>query len=301
MGQASYGEAFARRFGAKTAPVLVSRVLKKSEVAVTYLRHEAPSFELSERQPVEDAYMASVVLRDNPSYTLWENDRPVKTRPVLAGQTTFYDFKATPVIHVNSAMVALHFHVPRAAFDAVADAAEAKWAGEIAYPRGYGVDDKAMWGLAQALLPAFARPDEASLLFVDHVTLAAAAHIAQSYGAMRAPALARGGLAPWQERLAREMLDTHLDGEISQGALARELGLSAGHFARAFRRSTGASPHQWLIARRVEKAKALLRDSALPLAEIAGLCGFADQSHFTRVFTRAAGAPPGQWRRAMRG
>jgi Helix-turn-helix domain len=74
-----------------------------------------------------------------------------------------------------------------------------------------------------------------------------------------------------------------------------------GTLSRAFRQSIGLPPHQWLLQRRVDKAKQLLRDSRSPLAEVAADCGFADQSHFTRVFTRAVGISPGQWRRARSG
>jgi AraC-like DNA-binding protein len=61
----------------------------------------------------------------------------------------------------------------------------------------------------------------------------------------------------------------------------------------------GVAPHRWLINRRVELAKDLLRDRETSLSEIALRCGFADQSHFTRVFTRWAGVSPGAWRRDM--
>lgn len=296
----SYGDAFARRFGAERAPVFVNRSIRKSEVAVTYLRQERPTFKLSDLQPIEDAYLASYVLRDNPSYALWENGKPLKIATVATGETTFNDFKVAPVMHVNSPMVALHFYFPRTAFDAVADESGAARIGLLEYPHGQGIDDSVIRGLGQALLPAFERPGEASKLFVDHVTLAAAAHVAKTYGAMRMETLKQGGLAAWQERLAKEMLDAHLDGEISPVELARQCGLSPSHFARAFRRSTGKPPHQWLLHRRIEKAKTLLRETAMPLSDVAAACGFADQSHFTRVFAKASGAAPGQWRRSVR-
>jgi AraC family transcriptional regulator len=73
--------------------------------------------------------------------------------------------------------------------------------------------------------------------------------------------------------------------------------LSVGHFFHAFRQSTGLPPHQWLVSERLEKAQDLLVNSATPLVEIAGICGFADQSHFSRVFGRMAGESPGAWRR----
>jgi AraC family transcriptional regulator len=68
-------------------------------------------------------------------------------------------------------------------------------------------------------------------------------------------------------------------------------------FSRAFKQSTGIPPHQWLLDRRVETAKDLLRRSCLSLTDIALTCGFSDQSHFTRVFVRACGVSPGVWRR----
>jgi AraC-like DNA-binding protein len=107
----------------------------------------------------------------------------------------------------------------------------------------------------------------------------------------------RGGLAPWQARRAKELLNANLDGKLPLSQLAEECGLSTRHFARAFRQSTGVPPHRWLLSRRVERAKELLHDAALSLAEIALACGFADQSHFTRTFTTLVGLSPGLWRR----
>ena len=75
---------------------------------------------------------------------------------------------------------------------------------------------------------------------------------------------------------------------------ARECSLSAGHFARAFRQTTGLSPHQWLLRRRIDKAHELLCEGKLSLAEIASACGFADQSRFTKVYARLRGIKPGR-------
>jgi AraC-like DNA-binding protein len=76
-------------------------------------------------------------------------------------------------------------------------------------------------------------------------------------------------------------------------------GLSVGHFARAFRQSTGLAPHAWLLRTRVERAKIMLRRPGASLALIAQACGFADQSHFTRVFSRQVGVSPAAWRRSI--
>jgi AraC family transcriptional regulator len=71
------------------------------------------------------------------------------------------------------------------------------------------------------------------------------------------------------------------------------------HFSRAFRRTMGVAPHNWLLMRRVEVAKEKLRENRLSLSDVALACGFADQSHLTRVFARTVGVSPGAWRRAL--
>ena len=108
-----------------------------------------------------------------------------------------------------------------------------------------------------------------------------------------------GGLAAWQERRAKEVLSANLDGSVPLKDVARECRLSVSHFSRAFRRTMGVAPHHWLLTRRVEVAKEKLRNTRLPLPEVALVCGFADQSHLTRVFTRTVGVSPGAWRRAL--
>lgn len=295
----SYGDAFGRRFGAAAAPAFVTRTLLKSDVAVTYLRQETPTQELSERQPVEDAYLISLGMGDFPDYRLWENGRPVPTEPVSGGQITFYDFKASPAILVNSPMIGVHYYFPRAAFDAIADNACVPRISGLKYPRGHGVDDPVIRNLSMALLPTFERPEEANRLFVDYVTLAAGAHVAHTYGEMRVSAPKPGCLARWQEERALGILDANLSGNVSLAWLAQQCGLSTSHFTRAFRRSFGVAPHQWLMKRRVERAKDALRDHRVNLTTVALDCGFADQSHFTRVFTKFAGISPGAWRRCL--
>jgi len=106
-----------------------------------------------------------------------------------------------------------------------------------------------------------------------------------------------GGLALWQVRRVKELMSESLSEEIPLSRLATECGLSVRHFARAFRHSTGVSPHRWLLKHRVDHARELLSDRALSLTDIALSCGFADQSHFTRVFTAMVGVSPGVWRR----
>ena len=96
------------------------------------------------------------------------------------------------------------------------------------------------------------------------------------------------------------MAIARLNGEVTLEALAQECGLSRSHFARAFKKTTGLPAHRWLLDRRIERARELLLNSRLPIADVADRCGFANQSHLTRVFTNALGVSPGEWRRLRR-
>lgn len=87
----------------------------------------------------------------------------------------------------------------------------------------------------------------------------------------------------------------------SLGELAAEANLSAFHFARMFRASFGAAPHDWVMQQRMTRAQTLLRTTALPLATIAERCGFASASHFSRRFSMQLGASPSRYRQAWQG
>ncbi|WDS36500.1 AraC family transcriptional regulator [Pseudoxanthomonas sp.] len=105
------------------------------------------------------------------------------------------------------------------------------------------------------------------------------------------------GLAPWQARsVVRTMLE-QLAARISTTALARECGLSRGHFSRAFKQTFGLPPHSWRQQQRIARAKSMLLDSRHCLADIAADCGFSDQAHFTRAFKADTGCTPMAWRR----
>ena len=103
---------------------------------------------------------------------------------------------------------------------------------------------------------------------------------------------ARGGLAPWQERRAKELMSTHLGRQVPLAFVAGECRLSVSHFARSFKQCTGKPPHRWLLENRVERAKELLLDDTVSLAEVALDCGFSDQSHFhARLFPHRRNEP----------
>jgi AraC-like DNA-binding protein len=190
-----------------------------------------------------------------------------------------------------------NFLIPRATFDQLADDHGADRIVELAVRSGIAANDPIVLHLGDCLIPAIERHDGTNDQFVDRITTALNIHFARVYGGMHfPPPLVSGGLAPWQLRLARDRINAGLEEELSLKQIARECRLSASHFARAFTRSTGISPHRWLMQRRVDVAKDLMLSTDTSLVEISLKCGFSDQSHFTRVFAEATGETPGRWR-----
>jgi AraC family transcriptional regulator len=109
---------------------------------------------------------------------------------------------------------------------------------------------------------------------------------------------AQGGLAPWQIRKVTLHIETNLGQPIRSQDLAAILSLNPCHFSRAFRNSFGASPLEYIIRRRIERAQGLMLSTDAPLSQIALECGLADQAHFSRLFRRTVGQTPRTWRRA---
>jgi len=148
------------------------------------------------------------------------------------------------------------------------------------------------------IAPALDSPHTVSSAFLTYVALAVHEHIITMYGGVPVRDQKRiGGLAPWQIRRAVDFIEAHLDADPTVACLSGECQLSESYFVRAFRRSMGMAPHQWIMKRRTERAKLLMSSSAYSLAEIAVMCGFVDQSHLGRVFTRQIGMSPAKWRR----
>jgi AraC family transcriptional regulator len=110
-----------------------------------------------------------------------------------------------------------------------------------------------------------------------------------------------GALPRGRLRAVVEYVEGHLAAAPSLDQLAAVARLSPYHFARQFKAATGLPPHQYVIARRVDRARDLLRAEADPsLADVAASVGFSDQSQFCHHFKRIVGVTPGQFRKSAR-
>lgn len=104
------------------------------------------------------------------------------------------------------------------------------------------------------------------------------------------------GLPKYKLKQALEYMNVHLNENISLATIAEELGMSQYYFCRLFKRSTGITPHAYLIQQRVEQSKQLLKQRKLTINEIAITCGFANPSHFAKHFQKHTGISPKQFR-----
>lgn len=137
-------------------------------------------------------------------------------------------------------------------------------------------------------------------LYAESLANVLAVHVLRNYAAVGAePRGFKGGLSG--RRLSRVLsyIEENHGRELTLEDLAGEAAMSTFHFAREFKRATGTTPHQHLIKYRVERAKALLAEGRLPLAEVGLRTGFSHQSHFTRLFRRLTGTTPQSYRLSM--
>jgi AraC family transcriptional regulator len=104
------------------------------------------------------------------------------------------------------------------------------------------------------------------------------------------------GLQKWRLKRVIDYIDADMSSKINSRDLAAVAGLSRMHFASQFRVATGLRPHEFLLQRRIRRAAELMRDTTMPIMEIALTVGFQTQAHFTTVFKRFTGCTPRCWR-----
>ncbi len=153
--------------------------------------------------------------------------------------------------------------------------------------------------LARRLLAALELEGDEALLDADTLTSELAIHLLGHYTTSGIDESPKVRLSPHKLRRAIEYIDENLSRPVTLAALANAVALSPGHFAHAFREATGVAPHRYVVERRVEAAKALLRQSDLPITEIADRIGCSSHSHFSVLFHRVTGLTPRQFRAAL--
>jgi AraC family transcriptional regulator len=157
----------------------------------------------------------------------------------------------------------------------------------------YSRGDAVISSIGIALLGELDSKGLSGQLYAESLANVLAVHLLRFYTAAGAEQERfTGGLSGPKVRQVIDFIAENYAQDIKLGELAQVAGMSNFHFAREFKRTTGTTPHQYLIKYRVERAKALLEENKLPLIEVGLRSGFSHQSHFTRLFRKLTGTTP---------
>jgi AraC family transcriptional regulator len=167
----------------------------------------------------------------------------------------------------------------------------------VALADGIGIEDPELWDIARAAEREIAAPQPGTRLFADILSQRLALALLRRHSsAIRRPGDRPIRIARHKLQRALEFIEANLAEDVSLAAIAAAAGLSEAHFARGFKAATGRSPHRYLIERRLERARELLRGTSKRVAQIALECGFASHGHLTTVMRESCGITPRRYR-----
>jgi AraC family transcriptional regulator len=292
-----YGRRFSHHLGMEGDCLLRVRRQGQLALAMTRLTCSRVGLERTEAIPSEPAFSILHQLGDLEGRSRLLSGHQRHSGFFVEGAVSVINLMEPCQYTFEGPFHAVQYYVPRTALDAFAREHGAAPVSTLKWDRNQR--DPILSTLSSVLLNAVEKDQTTNRLFVDQIGLSLLAHFAQTYGGMRpCKRDSGGGLAPWQERRAKEIMRARYASQLTIADVAAACRLTPSHFARSFRRSTGVAPHDFLSQLRIDEAKRLMLNTKLPLSDISLICGFGDQSYFTRVFSRRLGASPGAWRKA---
>jgi AraC family transcriptional regulator len=163
----------------------------------------------------------------------------------------------------------------------------------------FGIVDPLLEQLAITLADALRNGSVRDGLYIDTVAQMMAVHLARTHSVQsRQTSLPTPAVSHQRMRQLIEFVEANLDQPLTLDAMAAQVGISPLYLARAFKAAIGQSPHQYVLARRIERAKELLRNTEMPIIDVALSVGFSSQSHLSHWMIRHTGVPPGVYRRS---
>ena len=162
----------------------------------------------------------------------------------------------------------------------------------------FGTRDARLQSLLLRLLEEFRTDEFANGIYVETLANQLAIQLLRRYSTLRELAEPRARMLSRSKlQRATDYIDDNLCSDLTVEVIAEALSMSSSHFARAFKQTTGLAPHHYVLKRRIEKAKSLLRETDQAIGEIAHQIGFATASHFSVAFQRYMALTPRQYRR----
>lgn len=247
----------------------------------------------------DDAFLMMHLLDRQGDFRFRSKDQEWHSTPIAENESCLIDLRVPFSLSWSHPLRALALYVPRHVFFG-----ESPLGAERHTLRcDRRMDDAVLASIFGCLRDfPFDRRSRHRDLFVRHMLLAACARLVQVHAVevterRKVPRALTGE----QRRSATSIMCDRIESGVSIREVATACGVAHAGFVRAFKRSFGVSPRDWLTARRLDRAVELMGDRSLPLTEIAHKVGFSDSSQFNRIFTRFVGRPPGEWRRESLG
>jgi AraC family transcriptional regulator len=258
---------------------------------------------------VEGPFEAAELALDHPSF-IYHLARPTEVTRKIEGRAVEREVIVPRRITVTPGRVAtrwqhsgqpqiLQVYLRQSVFEsAAAEMFGGDPAGVEITPR-FAMKDPLLEQLAVAVHDTLHDGSRSALVYVDTLAQMVAAHLAKAHSSSARPARmpASIGLSDWRLRRLAELIEANLDGDLSLEMMAASVDLSPLYLIRAFKSAFGEPPHRYVLRRRIERAKDLLRTTDMPVAEVALAVGFSSQSHLSTWFQRIVGTSPAAFRR----
>ena len=207
MERGAYGPRVARHFRLTEAPMLLAGGPGEDvKIAVTRLRSDVGMNERTTVPAREGAFSIHLHMRDSPNHQLWLKGKKVFEGGYRSGTTSLVNLEEEPAARIGNPFDFLQVYVPSGSLDDIAADLGRPSVRELVWPRGE--EDPAAAGLARLLVQAM-ESERSNTLFADQILLALRVHVVNTYGAASAVRpRTGGGLAAWQERRAKDILES---------------------------------------------------------------------------------------------
>ena len=277
----------------KTEPLRIVAGIDPSSGAIAHWKHG----ELHDVvQPMADHVIMTYI--DTMQRLERRSGRSVATGIARPGVVTIIPAGTSARWDIAGAVNVVQLYLPHATIERVATEADKASPGELLERTGHldPITSRLLTTAAEAL----DGHEALDALFRQQLTDLLATRLLAAHAGAETRPPATGGLSPNVLRRAIERMRSESDTDVSLTALARDAGLSRFHFCRAFKESTGMSPHTWLRQFRLEQAKAMLCDPSMSVVAVAMALGYASQTAFAAAFKKLSGLSPSEFKRLAR-
>jgi AraC family transcriptional regulator len=204
--------------------------------------------------------------------------------------------------HWTEDVTVTHLYLTEAFVSAIAAEVTGRGVSEVTLGDILRTDDPIVTAAIDTVAAEARSPEFGAGLYIESIGRQLVIHLLRKYASVRVrEARGQGELASAQRARAVDFIEENLGRALELGEIAAELNMSAGTFARQFRRTTGLAPYAYVTERRLAQARRLLEETDLPTKQVAATCGFCDQAHLTRMFARRYGVTPAAFRQSRAG